>query len=104
MSKITIFSLFGAAIVVVAVFAAATYVKASAPAMPQTFAAAVPEKAGLDAQAISVQAVAARSLQVSEATLRSRLDEAYERGTELQVQALLHILNSRYERRVGLPR
>jgi len=101
MSKTTIFAVFGAAVLLVGVFAAATYVKASAPAMPQAIAAAVPEKVGFDAVAAPAHAIAARSLRLSEKVLRSRLDEAYERGTDAQVQALLQILNGRYERRSG---
>jgi hypothetical protein len=105
MSKMTIFVVFGGAIILVAVLAAATYVMASAPAMPQTLAAAVPEKASFQADALPAPAIAGRSLRLSEETLRARLDEAYERGTQAQVQALLHILNGRYEHRCcGLPR
>jgi hypothetical protein len=105
MSKMTIFAVFGAAMVLVAVFAALTFVKASAPAMPQTLAAAVLEEASFQAEAIPAPAAVGRSLRLTEETLRARLDKAYERGTQAQVQLLLHILNGRYEHRCcGLPR
>jgi hypothetical protein len=52
-----------------------------------------------------VNPVAARSLYVSEQSLRRMLDDAYEHHRATRVQALLRILNGRYEHRCcGLPR
>ena len=110
MSKITLFALFGAAIVVVAVLATAAYFRPSAPEMPPSLAPANAIVESVDfapvaVQPMAVQPVAARTLYLSEPVLRSRLDEAYERGPKSQVQALLRILNGRYEHRCcGLPR
>jgi hypothetical protein len=110
MSKMMTFGLFGAALLVAAALATAIYAKTTAPEMPISFPAPinVAEKSvaeNIGPAPAGVQAVAARSMYLSENILRARLDEAYERGTQAQVQALLQILNERYEHRCcGLPR
>ena len=133
MTKTMIVSVFGAAVVLAAVLAATAFVATNAHEMSPSIPAAVdssdfflrhPEgvmaRAAVDtsdyflrhpegvitfAGAAPVHLVAARSLYVSEATLRSRLDQAYEQRlrspAQAQVQALLRILNGRYERRQG---
>jgi hypothetical protein len=110
MSKVTLFALFGAAIILVVAVSTATFFRPSAPEMPPSLAPANAIVESVDfapvaVQPMAVQPVAARSLYLSEPLLRSRLDEAYERGPKSQVQALLQILNGRYEHRCcGLPR
>ena len=52
---------------------------------------------------ISANPVAAHSVYMSEQSLRSSLDDAYEKHQATRVQTLLRILNGRYERRVNLP-
>ena len=106
MSKIMLFALFGAAIVLVTVFAAAAFFTTNVHEMSPAIPAANAVQGSVELAPVPAHAVAARSLYVSEKTLQARLDEAYERGPKsqwqaLQVPALRRILNGRYERRSG---
>lgn len=99
--------LFGLALVLLAVVATAAYFKVMGPAPlpPMPAENAIAPNAAPAAVAVSAHPVAARSLYISEQTLRSRLDDAYEHHDAASLQALLRILNGRYEHRCcGLPR
>ena len=110
MLKIRTAMLYGVALVLVSVLATAAYVRTTAPVPAVSVPAAIPAVVGpvvesADLPLAAANPMAARSLYLSEQTLRARLDLAYERGPEAEVQRLLHILNGRYEHRCcGLPR
>ena len=94
--------LIGVALILAAVLAMAAYF-AIVP-MPHPSIPAVNFVAQNGAPAsIASNPATARSVYVSEQTLRRMLDDAYERHQTTRVQTLLHILNGRYERRSGLP-
>jgi hypothetical protein len=106
MRRIQVVELFGLALLVVAVFAAAAYFMRAAPAVLPSIPAAEavgPAVAPAPVSAISANPAAPRSLYVSEQSLRRMLDDAYEHHQAARIQALLHILNGRYERRSGRP-
>ncbi len=105
MLKIRTAVLLGVALVLASVLATAAYFRTTAPASTVSVPAANPVIESVDLPLAAAAPVAGRSLDLDEQTLRARLDLAYERGPELDVQRLLHILNDRYEHRCcGLPR
>lgn len=105
MLKIRTAILIGVALVLASVLATAAYFRTTVPASPAPVPAALPVVESVDLPLGAAHPTAARSLYLSEQTLRARLDLAYERGPESEVQRLLGILNKRYEHRCcGLPR
>lgn len=97
--------LISVAVILVAALAMAAYLKITPSAPSVSLPPANPAIENLVPAPVSANPVAARSVYVSEQTLRSRLDEAYERGQDRLAQTLLRILNGRYEHRCcGLPR
>ena len=104
LQRIRTVELFGMAVILLIVAATAVYVRQMPVPQPLSPASNV---VGDDLALASVAAhpVAARSLYMSEQTLRRMLDDAYERHDATRVQTLLHTLNARYEHRCcGLPR
>lgn len=95
---------FGMALILVTVLATAAYLgKVSAPQPPNPVPNVLTGK--IAPVSISANPEAARSVYMSEQTLRRSLDDAYERHQAARVQTLLRILNGRYEYRCcGLPR
>ena len=96
--------LFGLALILVAVLATAVYLE-KMPVLNAPIPAANVGAKDIAQAPVSANPAAARSLYMSEQTLRRMLDDAYERHQTARVQSLLHILNARYEHRCcGLPR
>jgi hypothetical protein len=105
MLKIKTAVLLGLALVLVSVLTTAAYFRTTVPVSIVSVPAANAVFRSVDLPMAAAAPVAGRSLYLSEQTLRARLDLAYERGPESEVQRLLHILNGRYEHRCcGLPR
>ncbi len=96
--------LLGVALILVAVMVTAVYL-AKVPAPQPPFPAANPVPAAIVAAApVSVSPAASNSVYMSTQTIRHILDQAYEQHRwGSREQALLRILNGRYERRSGLP-
>jgi hypothetical protein len=97
--------LFGLALVLLAVVATAAYFKLVGPAPQPPMPAEQAVGQAVAPVAVAAHPVAARSLYMSEQTLRRMLDDAYEHHQTARVQTLLRTLNGRYEHRCcGLPR
>jgi hypothetical protein len=99
-------ALIGAAVILLIFIAlgAAIYHMAAPPALSVPVPAANPVVENPIQVPVSVNPIAARSVYVSEQSLRRMLDDAYEKHQTTRVQTLLHILNGRYERRCcGFP-
>jgi hypothetical protein len=105
MFKIRTVVLFGVAFILVTALATTAYFKMIPPAPSPSIPAAnfVSESATL--APVSAKPSTAHSVYMSEQTLKRILNEAYENHWGTRDQALLHILNGRYEHRCcGLPR
>jgi hypothetical protein len=96
-------ALISVAVVLVAALAMAAYLKAASPMPPLPVPDGNPISPNVAPAPISANSPAAHSVYISEQTLRRWLDDAYERHQTTRVQALLRILNGRYERRSGSP-
>jgi hypothetical protein len=110
MPRIQTIELFGAALILTAVLAAAIYVRTTQlpPPSAPVSNAAVQNNAAANPVAPAVQLAAAsapHSTYVSEKTLRAAINEAADHHWDAGAQILLRILNKRYEDRCcGLPR
>ena len=96
-------ALISVAVVVIAALAIAAYLKAAPPMPPLPVPGGNPVQQNVASAPISVNPPLAHSVYISEQTLKRWLDDAYERHQTTRVQALLRILNGRYERRSGSP-
>src|SRR5512143_2739603 len=110
MRRIQTTELLGAALILMAVLAAAIYIRTTqvAPPSAPVSNAAVQNNAAAKpvAPAVQLAAVSApHSTYVSEQTLRAAISEAADHHWDAGAQLLLRILNKRYEHRCcGLPR
>ena len=97
--------LFIVALILVSGIATTAYFKMAAPQKSSSLPAANPVVNNVAVAPVSVNPSVSHGTYMSEQTIRSILDQAYEQhrwGT--REQTLLRILNGRYENRVGLPR
>jgi hypothetical protein len=105
MFKIRSVVLFGVAFILAIGLVAAAYFAMKAPVPSGLSLAANPVNVSVPLPPVKAQPINAQSVYMSDQALRRMLDQAYDYHQISNVQALLGILNGRYEHRCcGLPR